>query len=156
MQESVMESTTMIQPTLFSYSFSGPPEAVLLDASSILPDRILLMDDYFHVLIYHGQTIDSWRKMNYQNDPQYASFKQLLEAPVADAAAILADRFPVPRYIVTEHEGSQARFLLSKVNPSVTHNNPYSQDGAQAVFTDDVSLQVFMEHLRKLAVTVNA
>jgi len=156
MQESVMESTTMIQPTLFSYSFNGPPEAVLLDASSILPDRILLMDDYFHVLIYHGQTIDAWRKMNYQNDPQYASFKQLLEAPVADAAAILADRFPVPRYIVTEHEGSQARFLLSKVNPSVTHNNPYSQDGAQAVFTDDVSLQVFMEHLRKLAVTVNA
>lgn len=53
--ENVMESTTMIQPVLFSYSFNGPPEPVLLDTSSILPDRILLMDDYFHVLIYHGQ-----------------------------------------------------------------------------------------------------
>ena len=155
MQENVMESTTMIQPTLFSYSFSGPPEPVLLDSSSILPDRILLMDDYFHVLIFHGQTIDAWRKANYQNDPQYASFKQLLEAPLADAAAIVQDRFPVPRYIVTEHEGSQARFLLSKVNPSVTHNNPYAQDGTQAVFTDDVSLQVFMEHLKKLAVSAS-
>jgi protein transport protein SEC23 len=155
MQENVMESTTMIQPTLFSYSFSGPPEPVLLDSSSILPDRILLMDDYFHVLIFHGQTIDAWRKANYQNDPAYASFKQLLEAPLADAAAIVQDRFPVPRYIVTEHEGSQARFLLSKVNPSVTHNNPYAQDGTQAVFTDDVSLQVFMEHLKKLAVSAS-
>lgn len=65
--------------------------------------------------------------MNYQADPQYATFAQLLEAPVADATAILQDRFPMSRYIVTEYEGSQARFLLSKVNPSLTHNNPYAQ-----------------------------
>uniref|UniRef100_A0A915BSI6 Protein transport protein SEC23 n=4 Tax=Parascaris univalens TaxID=6257 RepID=A0A915BSI6_PARUN len=153
MAENVLESTTMIQPVLFAYSFSGPPEPVLLDTSSILPDRILLMDDYFHVLIYHGQTIAAWRKMNYQDDPQYGAFKQLLEAPVADAAAILQERFPMPRYIVTEYEGSQARFLLSKVNPSLTHNNPYAAEGGAPVFTDDVSLQVFMEHLKKLAVS---
>uniref|UniRef100_A0AC35UIJ3 Protein transport protein SEC23 n=1 Tax=Rhabditophanes sp. KR3021 TaxID=114890 RepID=A0AC35UIJ3_9BILA len=151
--ENVMESTTMIQPVLFSYSFNGPPEPVLLDTSSILPDRILLMDDYFHVLIYHGQTIHAWKKANYQDDPNYLSFKHLLEAPVADAASILQDRFPMPRYIVTEYEGSQARFLLSKVNPSLTHNNSYSQEAGAPVFTDDVSLQVFMEHLRRLAVT---
>uniref|UniRef100_A0A0K0EQM8 Protein transport protein SEC23 n=1 Tax=Strongyloides stercoralis TaxID=6248 RepID=A0A0K0EQM8_STRER len=151
--ENVIESTTMIQPVLFSYSFNGPPEPVLLDTSSILPDRILLMDDYFHVLIYHGQTIAAWKKANYHEDPQYASFKQLLEAPISDATAILQERFPMPRYIVTEYEGSQARFLLSKVNPSLTHNNSYSQEGGAPVFTDDVSLQVFMEHLKKLAVT---
>ncbi|CAI4223399.1 unnamed protein product [Auanema sp. JU1783] len=149
--ENVLESTTMIQPVLFSYSFNGPPEPVLLDTSSILPDRILLMDDYFHVLIYHGQTIAAWKKMNYHEDPNYLTFKQLLEAPIADANAILQDRFPMPRYIVTEYEGSQARFLLSKVNPSLTHNNPYAQEGGAPVFTDDVSLQVFMEHLKKLA-----
>lgn len=108
-----MESTTMIQPVLFAYTFNGPPEPVLLDTSSILPDRILLMDDYFHVLIYHGQTIAAWRKLNYHEDPQYATFKQLLEAPVADAAAILQDRFPIPRYIVTEYEGSQVRLILA-------------------------------------------
>lgn len=45
--------------------------------------------------------------MNYHEDPQYVTFKQLLDAPVADAAAILQDRFPIPRYIVTEYEGSQ-------------------------------------------------
>ena len=43
--------------------------------------------------------------------------------------------------------------MLSKVNPSLTHNNPYSQEVGAAVFTDDVSMQVFMEHLRKLVVT---
>lgn len=32
----------------------------------------------------------------------------------------------MPRYIDTEHGGSQARFLLSKVNPSQTHNNMYA------------------------------
>ncbi|KAK6028360.1 Sec23/Sec24 trunk domain protein [Ostertagia ostertagi] len=153
--ENVLESTTMIQPVLFSYSFSGPPEPVLLDTSSILPDRILLMDDYFHFLSFRSyvilvdsfptqylKTIAAWKKMNYHEDPQYATFKQLLEAPVGDATAILQERWPMPRYIVTEYEGSQARFLLSKVNPSLTHNNPYASEGGAPVFTDDVSLQV--------------
>ena len=31
----------------------------------------------------------------------------------------------MPRYVVTEKEGSQARFLLAKVNPSQTHNTTY-------------------------------
>ena len=68
------------------------------------------MDDYFHVLIYHGATVAAWRRARYHEDPQYAAFKLMLEAPVTDASSILQDRFPVPRYIVTEHEGSQASF----------------------------------------------
>lgn len=48
--------------------------------------------------------------MNYHEDPQYSAFKQLLEAPIADATTILQERFPMPRYIVTEYEGSQVRF----------------------------------------------
>lgn len=50
--------------------------------------------------------------MNYHEDPQYSAFKQLLEAPIADAATILQERFPMPRYIVTEYEGSQVSFYL--------------------------------------------
>ena len=34
---------------------------------------------------------------------------------------LLPYRFPVPRYIDTEQGGSQARFLLCKVNKSVIH-----------------------------------
>lgn len=66
------------------------------------------------------------------------------------------DRFPIPRYIVCDQGGSQARFLLSKLNPSTTHMSATmygSTPGAgtgQAIFTDDVSLQVFMEHLKRL------
>jgi len=63
----------------------------------------------------------------------------------------LIDRFPVPRYVVTQHGGSQARFLLSKLNPSTTHASAagFGQPAAQAIFTDDVNLQTFFEHLKK-------
>ena len=133
----------MVQPILYSYSFQGPPEPVLLDTSSIQPDRILLMDTFFQILIFHGETIAQWRAAGYHDQPEYANFKQLLEAPVADAQEVLLSRFPVPRYIDTEQGGSQARFLLCKVNPSQTHNNQGwgGGDGAP-VLTDDVSLQV--------------
>lgn len=64
---------------------------------------------------------------------------------------LLTDRFPIPRYIVCDQHGSQARFLLSKLNPSTTHvsGGMYGPPQGQAIFTDDVSLQVFMEHLKK-------
>lgn len=155
MREDLTQSLIMIQPILYSYSFNGSPEPVLLDTSSIQPDRILLMDTFFQILIYHGETIAQWRALKYQDMPEYENFKQLLQAPVDDAQEILQTRFPMPRYIDTEHGGSQARFLLSKVNPSQTHNNMYAygQDGGAPVLTDDVSLQVFMEHLKKLAVS---
>lgn len=47
------------------------------------------------------------------------------------------DRFPIPRYIDCDQGGSQARFLLSKVNPSTTHASAYG-GGGQAIPTDDV------------------
>ncbi|XP_039757644.1 protein transport protein Sec23A isoform X2 [Pararge aegeria] len=158
MREDLTQSLIMIQPILYSYSFGGPPEPVLLDTSSIQPDRILLMDTFFQILIYHGETIAQWRALRYQDMAEYESFAQLLRAPIDDAQEILQSRFPVPRYIDTEHGGSQARFLLSKVNPSQTHNNMYAYggDGGAPVLTDDVSLQVFMEHLKKLAVSSTA
>ena len=64
----------------------------------------------------------------------------------------------MPRYIDCDQDGSQARFLLARVNPSQTHNSAmggYGQEpsGGGQVLTDDVSLQVFMEHLKKLAVS---
>lgn len=155
MCEDLTQSLIMIQPILYSYSFNGPPEPVLLDTSSIQPDRILLMDTFFHIVIFHGETIAQWREAKYQEMPEYANFKQLLEAPVDDAQEILQTRFPMPRYIDTKQGHSQARFLMSKVNPSQTHNNTYGygQEGGAPVLTDDVSLQVFMDHLKNLTVS---
>eukprot|EP00053_Salpingoeca_punica_P011142 m.99720 g.99720 ORF g.99720 m.99720 type:complete len:768 (+) comp15597_c0_seq1:109-2412(+) len=154
-REDTTNSLIMIQPTLTAYSFNGPPCPVLLDSSSIAPDRILLLDTFFHILIFHGETIAQWRKQKFHEQPQHENFRQLLQAPRDDAQEILLNRFPMPRYVDCDQGGSQARFLLSKVNPSQTHNNmfSYSSDGSGApVLTDDVSLQVFMEHLKKLAV----
>ena len=64
----------------------------------------------------------------------------------------MATRFPVPRYIVCDQHRSQARFLMAKINPSVTHMSGDASGGSGVVFTDDVSLGVFMDHLMKLAV----
>ena len=155
-EQDVNNSLIMIQPTLMSYTFDTPPMPVLLDSVSIKHDVVLLLDTFFHILIFHGELVAQWRNQGYQDKEGYENFKELLEVPVADAQDLLVDRFPVPRYIVCDQGKSQARFLLSKLNPSTTHMSATmygSTPGAgtgQAIFTDDVSLQVFMEHLKRL------
>ncbi|TKA64886.1 Protein transport protein SEC23 [Cryomyces minteri] len=155
--EDVSNSLIMIQPTLDSYTFDQEgSQPVLLDSTSIQPQTILLLDTFFHILIFHGETMAEWRKAGYQDMEGYENFRELLEAPKEDAKELIQDRFPLPRFIVCDAGGSQARFLLSKLNPSTTHTSS-SYGGvsqtAQTIFTDDVSLQTFMDHLMKLAVT---
>lgn len=65
-RENVLNSLVMIQPTLMSYTFAGPPQPVLLDVASIQPDSILLLDTFFMIVVHAGQTIAAWRKANYQ------------------------------------------------------------------------------------------
>ncbi len=179
-EEDTTNSLIMIQPTLTAFELDQvDPEPVLLDSVSIKPARILLLDTFFHVLIYHGSTIAEWKRLGYQDQADYVSFKELLEAPRAEVAELLVDRFPLPRFIDTEEGGSQARFLLSKLNPSTTYEsfngpanassmygfigggstmgqqggNRTGEEGSGAIIlTDDVSLQKFMEHLIKLVV----
>ncbi|KAL2900053.1 Protein transport protein SEC23 [Bienertia sinuspersici] len=152
-RENITNAAVMIQPSLISYSFNAPPSPALLDVASIAADRILLLDSYFSVVIFHGMTIAQWRNMGYQNQPEHQAFKELLEAPQQDAQIIIHDRFPVPRLVVCDQHGSQARFLLAKLNPSATYNNVNEMGAASdVIFTDDVSLQVFFEHLQRLAV----
>jgi protein transport protein SEC23 len=151
-RENVSNSLIMIQPTLEAYSFSGPPVPVLLSAISIAPDRILLLDTLFTVVIFHGETIANWRKEGYADDPNHANFRQLLQAPKDDASLILKERFPYPRYIECDQHSSQARFLLAIIDPSITHNTLSQGQTGEVIFTDDVNLKVFIEHLKKLAV----
>lgn len=74
-----------------------------------------------------------------------------LQGPQEEAAAIVQRRFPVPRLVDCDQNGSQARFLTAKLNPSATHSTA-SPQSAEIILTDDVSLSVFTEHLKKLAV----
>jgi protein transport protein SEC23 len=150
-RETVSNSLIMIQPTLEAYSFSGPPVPVLLSATSVQADRILLLDAFFTVVIFSGDTVAQWRKDKYHENPQYANFAQLLQAPKDDAAMILKERFPHPRFVECDQGTSQARFLLAALDPAITHNTMSPSQG-EVIFTDDVSLKGFMEHLKKLAV----
>ncbi|XVE90922.1 hypothetical protein DITRI_Ditri20bG0114800 [Diplodiscus trichospermus] len=128
------------------------PEPALLDVAAIAADRILLLDSYFTIVIFHGSTIAQWRKAGYQNQPEHQAFAQLLQAPHDDADAIIKERFPVPRLVICDQHGSQARFLLAKLNPSATYNSDGNRPGGDIIFTDDVNFEVFLDHLQRLAV----
>jgi len=152
LRETVSNSLIMLQPSLLMYSFHGPPQPVLLDATSVRPDSILLLDSFFHVIVFHGETIAAWKQQGYHLQEEHVNFRNLLEAPQSDAQLIMKHRFPVPRFIVCDQHKSEARFLLSMLNPSITHHTADGAASGQTIFTDDVSLRVFMEHLMKLAV----
>uniref|UniRef100_A0A6B2KYA0 Protein transport protein SEC23 n=1 Tax=Arcella intermedia TaxID=1963864 RepID=A0A6B2KYA0_9EUKA len=161
LRESVSSCLIMIQPALDSYSFDvDEPQPVLLSLSSVLPDKILLLDTFFHVVVFSGETIAAWRKAGYQDQEGYENFKQLLEVPVQDATMILMNRFPMPMYVVCDQGSSQARFLLAVLDPGKTGATLSSPNAvgpaattSQEIYSDDVPLSVFMEHLKKKVVS---
>lgn len=90
----------------------------------------------------------------YQEHPGYEVLADLLRRPHDEAVAIMSARFPVPRVVDADNHTvagrSQARFLLVKLNPSSTHTSTVG--ACEMIFTDDVSLEVFLDHLKTLAV----
>eukprot|EP00755_Sulcionema_specki_P003956 Sspe_Gene.4057::Locus_1334_Transcript_1_1_Confidence_1.000_Length_2376::g.4057::m.4057/K14006/SEC23; protein transport protein SEC23 len=157
-REDVNNALTMIQPALFGYTSQGGPTPLPLDVVSVLPDNILLLDTYFDVVVHYGETVVSWRNQGYQNNPDYAFFKDLLEKPKEHALEIVRSRYPQPRFVECDHHGSQARILYNVINPSRSSKkdnaNPqeqYGTGGDEIVFTEDVSLQTFLQHLKALA-----
>lgn len=160
MHEDTYNSTIMIKPTLLSYdidTFGTPdeegnefvdPVAVELDSSSLGDKKILLLDSFFQILIYHGKTVAAWRKENYQNMPEYSLFKRFLQAPKMEALIILADRFPLPRFIDCDAGGSQARFLIARLNSSTKYSSNPDFNGSN-ILTDDASLAEFMDQLKR-------
>lgn len=67
---------------------------------------------------------------------------------------LLMDRFPLPRFIDCDEGGSQARFLMAKLNPSTSYatnvNHLYGIGDRSDVFTDDTNLQLFMDHIQRV------
>ncbi|KAI6009136.1 hypothetical protein EDC04DRAFT_2610728 [Pisolithus marmoratus] len=114
----------MIKPT-----FNVLPQPVLLDSVSIKPN-IILLDTFFHILMFHRESFFHWRKAGCQDHGSYKNFKELLEALVTDAQ--------------------------SKLNPSTMHitmliyGTAMGTGTGPVIFTDNVNLQVFMEHLKHL------
>eukprot|EP01155_Anaeramoeba_flamelloides_P042481 Anaeramoba_flamelloidesc36239_g1_i1.p1 GENE.c36239_g1_i1~~c36239_g1_i1.p1 ORF type:complete len:182 (+),score=30.57 c36239_g1_i1:1-546(+) len=152
--ENVSNSILMFQPILQSYSMNGPPSPVLLNMGSIQKDNVLLLDTFFLVLIHRGKQIKNWIKQGYHEMEEYKDFATFLELPKQEAQVIMSDRFPYPRFIECDQGSSPARFLLSRLNPS-SSNNQYSEENQNSSLTDDVSFQVFMNHLKKVVCNQN-
>jgi len=80
-RQTVANCLMMIQPTLEAYTLDQPPFAVLLSSASISSDRILVLDTFFHVVVWYGDKIADWRNHGYHEKDEYAHLKQLLQAP---------------------------------------------------------------------------
>ena len=79
-RETTSDAILMIQPAMQAYSMGSPqPEPVMLDVASVMPDRVLLLDSFFTVVVWHGSTVAQWRKADYHLQEEYAHLKPLME-----------------------------------------------------------------------------
>ena len=63
----------------------------------------------------------------------------------------MQERFPMPRFFITRPGDTNERKIKVTVNPSSLNNaNQVVADGN--FFTEDVSLNLFMQHLIRMAV----
>lgn len=153
--ENVYSTIVMINPALLAFELDSPEGIpVLLDSISVTSERILLLDTFFHVIIFHGETVAAWRNAGYHEQEEYGNIAELLDAPKEEVRELLSDRFPLPRYINCDQGGSQARFLLAKLNPTTQSMDMAGAAPGTVVLTDDASLQTFMESLCKLAMNL--
>lgn len=83
---------------------------------------------------------------------------EFLGAPKKEAMQILMDRFPLPRFIDCDEGGSQARFLMAKLNPSTSYSNLNSSvyGTRMDVLTDDANLQLFMDYVKKIVTSTKS
>eukprot|EP01083_Nonionella_stella_P036835 100472_1 len=169
-RENVMNGLSMIQPLLHAFDIPPPDidendpnylagEEVLLELSSRHPERVLLLDTFFHLVIWYGRKIAKWRNdkiwLNEEYGSDYLWFKKLLMAPKQECMNRMSVRFPCPNLIECDENSGQQRFLIAKLNPDNTKaEQQYGGDEQTTgdVWSDDVSLKVFMDHLKKLAV----
>jgi protein transport protein SEC23 len=152
--ESVENCIIMIQPLLFEYTADNPTKVpVFLDLSSLKSDCVLLLDTFFHVVVWHGIDVVKWREEGYQDQEGYENIKEMLEEPQEYAQNILEERIPTPKFVSCDYGSGQERLLKSVVNPSSDSKNKLQEEGAISFFSDDVDLKIFMESLKKLAVS---
>ncbi|OHT11511.1 Sec23/Sec24 trunk domain containing protein [Tritrichomonas foetus] len=150
--EDVTNSLFMIQPTLMQYTLNAPPRAVILDTGNLQKNCVLLLDTFFRVLVWHGSDIAQWRDAGYQNQPEYANLKAILEEPVQEANELIAERFPTPLLVSCDQDSSQSRYLLARCNPSSQSLDGLGSAGSDNLGTDEPSFTKFSNKLKQVAV----
>jgi protein transport protein SEC23 len=138
--EHVAHSLFMIQPSLIQYSLEGPPTPVLLDTNSLQRNCVLLLDTFFRVLVWHGSDVAAWRNARYHEQLEYESLKVTLEAPLAEAKALIEERFPTPLLVVCDQDSGLAKYLLARCNPSTQNYEGLAGKHEENLGTDEPSL----------------
>ncbi|ELP89580.1 Sec23 protein, putative, partial [Entamoeba invadens IP1] len=148
MRENVVNSLTMIQPTLDCYKVGQEANPVLLSMQSVESDSILLLDTFFYLVVFRGEAVVDWMKQKLEEKEEYAGLKLFYQKPEDDAHELAKDRIPAPRiYVCNRYSGNQ-RFLMTVLDPAVTPGASQKD----IIVTEDVTLAVFLQHLRRLSV----
>ena len=175
MREPVASAMMMIQPSLVGYditeTWSEEEEEqsnfavgdVPLELTSRHPKRVLLLDTFFHLVIWYGRQVAKWRNQKLWEQEEedgykaYEWFKEFLATPKEEADQRAANRFPCPNLIECDENSGQQRFLIAKLNPDQSAQegaNMNPDDYCQGdVMSDDVSLQNFKRHLNTTIIT---
>lgn len=130
------EAIKMIKPPLISFHYQGNVVPVELDAASLDPEAILVLDSFHNVLLWRGAYVSNWIQEGLHEKEEYAFFKQAI-SDASEYAHSLLDRLPVPQFKETDEGRSQARILLHYVNPSL-HG---------AVITEKIDYDLFYKTL---------
>ena len=104
LREPVSAAIVMIQPTLFTYGFQGPPKPMLLDASALKHDHILLLDTWFMVIIHCGSQVASvsGTAMAAGDAPSHARHTAA-GASLVDASLLQTRNMPCPACVCHGH-----------------------------------------------------
>ncbi|EGV64030.1 hypothetical protein PSN45_003887 [Yamadazyma tenuis] len=110
-------SLTMIKPKMYSL-FEGNISEISLDAQNVLsapPDCFIVMDSVFSIIIYKNDL--SLRLHHSSNlhliDDNHDSIEEVMTF-----IKTLGDRRLQPKYVITQKNHSQSRFLLARLNPA--------------------------------------
>lgn len=148
MKMDIAAAAVAIQPRLYRV----PGGAVSLDATTLdhtADGSFLVLDTVFSIVIYHQQRGGAKLALH----PSENSAR-INSAEVQPAMAFIRDRLPsralAPRYVITQTGHSQARFLVSRLNP-VAPATPVAtgpwwrpfKASARGVMSDELSLEQY-------------
>lgn len=84
-RESVPNSLLIVQPSLTQYDLENEaPVAANCDIESMKDDVILLMDSYFHIVVWRGSSIVNWVNEGYHEQEDFSNLKAILSSPDSD------------------------------------------------------------------------
>lgn len=122
-----------------------------MDISELKEEVILLLDSYFNVLVWYGESAYGWKEQNLQEEPEYEYLKEFFAMPLQDASDIMYDRLPISNFYETFKNDGKERYLKSRVNPS--KSNKVEDDGHFC--SDDAPITLFMDYLVKSVINYN-